>query len=595
VSTASDEPSVPTPRDNQVRWLRARKERAPDAPAGISVGVAASFTAEPLEPQLGTALIDAGYADPEIHFAEYNQLHQVCLDPGAVAPHLDVLILLWRIEDVFEREFLRYLEGDDTAADRIGDDTAQLAALVTALDANAALDLVVSMPPYPAGWNVDLRDAATTARVGRLHRRVVSIWLDAIEPKPAIALVDLDALQRHAGEAGTFDAAKWAMYRQPFRSEFWMLLGAQLAATVQRRTAPPPKCIVLDCDNTLWGGIVGEDGIGGIELGDAFPGRAFQEFQRQLHRLRTQGVMLAVVSKNNEGDVLEVFERHEGMVLTGEDITAWRVNWEPKPENIASIVAEVNIGADSVVFVDDNPVEIDEARARVPGLRCLLVPEELADLPSLLAESGLFRGLRASAEDKQRTEMMQSETERRAVAGTMSRDDFLASLGLRVSVVEAGEAQIARVAQLTQKTNQFNLTTIRRTEKEIRDLVAAPDATVYAAGVSDRFGDYGIVGVAIVETGTGAWTIDTFLLSCRVLGRGVERAFLAAIASDAAAAGAPALRGRYEPTRKNGQVAGFFADHGFDATTGEADEARDFTLDLGSRGVDAPAHIELAR
>ena len=382
------------------------------------------------------------------------------------------------------------------------------------------------------------------------------------------------------------------MYRQPYRSDFWLLLGTQIGDAVSRRTTPPPKCIVLDCDNTLWGGIVGEDGIGGLELGDTFPGRAFQSFQHQLKTLQSRGVMLAIASKNDEADVLDVFERHEGMVLTLDDITSWRVNWQSKSENIESIAAELNIGVDSLVLVDDSPFELDEVTTALTGLRGLLVPEELAELPALLSDSGLFRRTRISSEDRHRTEMMRSEAERRDEAKSMDRVEFLDSLELRVTFMSVSDDDITRVAQLTNKTNQFNLTTIRRDEKEIRQLVASATNEVYAIRVTDRFGDYGLVGVAIIDVASDVWSIDTFLLSCRVLGRGVETAFLSALADGAFARGAQRLVGRYEPTRKNGQVAEFYPNHGFEAAT---DQPGTFSLDLGRRRPPKPAHIDFIR
>ena len=579
-----------TPRENQLRWLRERHARDTDVQPDIVIGVAASFTAEPLEAQLGAALLDAGFATPDIRFAEYNQLHQACLDPsGTFGDGLEFLIVVWRIEDVFDREFRAYLAGDDDAGDSICGNVGQLAELVGQLDASSPVTVVASTPPRPAGWGIDLLDPATSIRVGALHRRVMSVWLDVLRRGPAVQHLDLDALQRHAGQDRIFDPPKWAMYRQPYRSEFWRLLGGQLADEISRRRSAPPKCIVVDCDNTLWGGVVGEDGVGGLELGDGFPGRAFQEFQGQLRRLAVQGVMLAVVSKNNEADVLDVFESHDGMVLGAEDVTTWRVNWQAKPENIESIVSELNIGADSVVFIDDNPVEILEVSQRVPGVRCLIVPEEVADLPNLLMDSGLFRGIRASAEDRQRSEMMQSEAIRRGVSQAMNREDFLASLDLRVDFFFASDAHVARVSQLTVKTNQFNLTTVRRDQKEVGALMAAPTSEVCAIRVSDRFGDYGVVGVAIADVTADTWSIDTFLVSCRVLGRGVETALLSALASEATRRGATRLIGSYAPTRKNGQVAEFYPNHGFSRLAGESGV---FVFDLTASEIDVPAHID---
>jgi FkbH-like protein len=348
----------------------------------------------------------------------------------------------------------------------------------------------------------------------------------------------------------------------------------------------------LDCDNTLWGGIVGEDGIGGLALGDTFPGRAFQAFQRELQMLKSRGVLLAIASKNDEAEVLTVFERHDGMLLTLDDIAARQINWQPKSEGIKAISAELNIGVDSLVFIDDNAYELAEASAAIPELRCLQVPEELADLPTLLSESGLFRRVRISGEDRRRTQMMKSEAQRRTQLVTMDREQFLKSLELCVTFLSVSEDQITRVAQLTNKTNQFNLTTLRRDESEIRQLVESPAHDVWAISVNDRFGDYGIVGVAIVEHDGDTWTIDTLLMSCRVLGRGVETAFLTAIADDALARGATRLVGRYEPTRKNGQVATFYSDHGFEADTVASGL---FSVDLRRGRPQTPTHIALAR
>jgi FkbH-like protein len=590
-ATDSGEPR--TPRDFQRQWLAHRKERNPDARPDVIVGIAASFTAEPVESQAGAQLLDAGFADPEIRFADYNQIHQVCLDPAAhLGGDVDVLVLLWRIEDVFERQFARFLGGDDATQSALVDDVAQLAALVVALATSSAATLVVSTPPLPAGWGIDLRDVTTSLRVGQLHREVMTTWLDVLTPARSIEIIDLDALQRAAGEENIFDPQKWAMYRQPYRSTWWLEIGRQIEEAVVRRTTPAPKCIVLDCDNTLWGGVVGEDGIGGLQLGDTFPGRAFQAFQRELQMLESRGIMLAIASKNNEDDVIAVFERHDGMVLSLDDISARQINWNPKSDGIRAIAAELNIGVDSLVFVDDNAFELAEVASALPELRCLQVPDELAALPTLLSGSGLFRRIRVSGEDRHRTEMMRAEARRRSELETMDHDQFLASLELCVTVVPVAEEHITRVAQLTNKTNQFNLTTIRRDENQIRGLVASENTDVYAIRVTDRFGDYGMVGVAVVERDRETSTIETLLLSCRVLARGVESAFLAAIADDAVAHGSTRLVGRYEPTPKNSQVATFYADHGF-----EPDPAAPgrFRLDLHHHRPQIPVHIARAR
>jgi FkbH-like protein len=321
--------------------------------------------------------------------------------------------------------------------------------------------------------------------------------------------------------------------------------------------------IALDCDNTLWGGVVGEEGVGGIELGSAFPGSGFLEFQKVLKSLKERGVLLAIASKNNPQEVDDVFTQHDDMVLRKEDIAVWRVNWNPKSQSLREIAAEINIGLDSLVMIDDSHFELAEISNNAPEVRLLQVPEETGLLPDLIASSGLFRDMTVSAEDLARTDMIRQEAVRRNAAAAMSREEFLASLELALDYIDVGENHVGRVAQLTNKTNQFNLTTIRRTEAEIRALVASDSHLVRAIRVADKFGDYGLVGVAILETGGDEWRIDTFLMSCRVLSRGIETAFLAALAKEASDRGAKALVGRYVPTPKNPLVADLYPRHGF--------------------------------
>jgi FkbH-like protein len=274
-------------------------------------------------------------------------------------------------------------------------------------------------------------------------------------------------------------------------------------------------------------------------------------------------VLLAMASKNNHDDVLEVFRTHDDMVLSVEDIAIWRVNWGPKSQNIREIAAELNIGEDALVLIDDSHYELAEVQASLPHVRCLQVPEEIAELPGLIAGSGLFRNMRVSAEDLQRTEMILSEQARKDQGSSMTREEFLTSLGLVVDYFEVADEHVGRVAQLTNKTNQFNLTTVRRSEADVRTLLASNDHLVRAIRVSDKFGDYGLVGVAVLQRLDDTWDIETLLMSCRVLGRGIETAFIARLAEDVVAAGGERITARYVPTAKNVIVADLYARHGF--------------------------------
>ena len=362
-----------------------------------------------------------------------------------------------------------------------------------------------------------------------------------------------------------------------------------IAEVVVHRTRATPKVLVLDCDNTLWGGTAVDDGIGGLQAGDAFPGAAYRAFQMAARRLRHRGVLLALASKNDPDTVVRAFDEVDGMVLTDDDIAGRRVSWDPKPQGLAELANEFNLGLDSFVFVDDSPFEIGSVDEQLPSVRTLLVPDDIEALPDLLAEAGWFRNLRVTDDDRERTARVQAQSGREQAATTMTQSEFLASLDLTVHRIEVGSSDLTRVAQLINKTNQFNLTTERRSEAEVADLVGDDDAVVLAYAADDRFGEYGIIGVVIALRSDAQWTLDTVLMSCRVLGRGVETAMLAdAVAVLRSDADLP-VRGRYLATERNGMVAGLLADHGFEPT-GEPGE---FLLRQGHAPT-VPEHIEVA-
>jgi FkbH-like protein len=348
--------------------------------------------------------------------------------------------------------------------------------------------------------------------------------------------------------------------------------------------------LAVDADNTLWGGIVGEDGADGILVGDSFPGNAFRALQHGLAYQVANGTLLVMVSKNNEADVVEVFEARQGdLVLTPKHFASQRVDWNSKADNLVSLAEELNLGVDSFVFIDDNDVELDEVRQRLPGVTVVKVTDEPSEIAELTSQLTAFRFSKVSEEDRLRTSMVQVEVGRKAAAAeAQSHEQFLASLGLTVRVFRPQATHVGRVTQLVNKTNQFNLTTIRRSEAEMSAILDSPEHAVYAAEVTDRFGGYGLVAVAIVETSGTAWAVNTFLMSCRVLRRGVEDAIVQCIADDAATSGATALRGSYVPTPKNSQVATFYPGLGF-TETGEGTFEASLPLDL------TPEHVTIER
>ena len=329
----------------------------------------------------------------------------------------------------------------------------------------------------------------------------------------------------------------------------------QRALALQRK-----KCLVLDLDNTLWGGVLGEDGIDGVQLDGDYPGKAYHLWNEGLKELMNEGVILAICSKNNEADVEALFAARE-MPLKLEDFVSKRINWQDKATNIRAIAEELNIGLDSMVFVDDNPTERELIRQQLPMVAVPDFPAQPYGLAKLYAQlvREYFCVYALTDEDRKKTEQYRQNASRKQLEAQFTdMTDFLRSLEmkLRIEKVDVQSVSIPRVAQMTQKTNQFNLTTHRYTEDDVRALIAR-GAEVWTLAVSDRFGDNGITGLIILMPEDG-WRIDMMLMSCRVLGKGIEEAFFKYVISRHEGV----VRGEYIPTAKNGQVADFYAKQG---------------------------------
>jgi FkbH-like protein len=542
-----------------------------EAKNSIAVGVAASFTGNSLLPFIGTPLLEAGLK-PTIKLGPYNQLFQVCLDhksffKKADDQEYDIIVLLYRLEDIVLDELLGFLHGENGAFQRAAEKIDVLAAALKGLRERFPGTLITSLPPFPTALPAGTASLDNPTGLAALHRALTTRFADAVSSISGVRICDFDAIQRECGLPNSFDSRQWYLYRQPFTDSFLLRAGSLLARMVVSLRLPSKKCVVLDCDNTLWGGTIGEDGINNIELGDEFPGTAFRDFQRLLLYWRAQGVFLTLASKNNEADVWEAFDKHSGMLLQREHISAWQINWNPKSENIVQIAKALNIGTDSLVFIDDSPMEIDYMRAARPEVSCVLVPEDPADILDTMRNLTLFDRLDVTQEDRKRADLMRAEQQREALSSSLSPEEFRKNLGLRIDFFLAKPEDLERITQLINKTNQFNLTTIRRSVDQVRQLANSPQHRVFGIRVSDKFGDYGLTGVVItqIQQSSRELIIDTFLLSCRVLGRGVETALLAALAEEARSGGVEQLVASFIPTAKNAPASKFLPDHGFQA------------------------------
>jgi FkbH-like protein len=385
-----------------------------------------------------------------------------------------------------------------------------------------------------------------------------------MEGRRNVALCDLAYLAGRAGASDYFSARDMATVLQPFTPAGFQALADDWAGLCRLHFRGSAKCIVLDCDNTLWGGIVGEDGVHGLRLGETYPGTCYQQFQRQLKQLKQFGFLLALNSKNNEADVRAVFAEHPAMVLRWEDFAAARVNWQDKAENIAALATDLNLGVDSFVFIDDNAFELERVRAVYPGLLTLTVPEEIWKLPELLSRCTVLDRIRLTQEDVSKADMYAQERQRKqAHEAASSLDDYLSRLGLRMTIEPfAAERNGPRAEQLLQKTNQFNLTSHRYMEKDLAEL-DRQGAMIFVASLRDRFGDYGRIALTIVRFDGNVPRIDSFLMSCRAIGRKAETVFLRFLLRHLADLGFDKVQASFVPTERNQVAAGFLPDHGF--------------------------------
>jgi FkbH-like protein len=385
----------------------------------------------------------------------------------------------------------------------------------------------------------------------------------------------------------------WYLARAGINPRKFPVLAAHIARSFAALGRPAAKCLVLDLDNTLWGGILGDAGCDGILCADTgYPANAYADFQRAVLALRSRGILLAVASKNDAVLVEEAFRKRADMPLAREHISDWEVHWGPKPESLQRIAARLNIGLDSLVFLDDNPAEIDLMRMSLPQVRAYLLPSRPEQLVEFLAGLEDFDQLEISAEDLRRAELYEIRKQQAtAAAAATDLESFYRSLRMVLEAEPAGPANFDRIVQLIGKTNQFNLTT-RRHDKAALTARIANGSELWSFRASDVHGDHGLIAVALLDFDRDACTVDTLLMSCRVIGRTLETAILHFLEGRALARGAAAIRGEYLPTRKNGPCRDFYGQHGFSPAV-QDDGRATWTKDIRASRTACPEWITI--
>jgi FkbH-like protein len=555
-----------------------------------------SFTVEPAVPLLRASAFLSG-VDLTVHVGDFNAYAQEILDRESSLYHFapNAVILALRTADVAPDLWREYADlAPEAVAEAVHRVCNSFQQWIRAFRERSSATLLVHSLEHPSRPSFGLLDAqleisqlATIQQINQEIRRVAREHRD-------VYVLDYDALVARHGRLHWQDERKWFIARMPIAADQLIHLSREWLRFLLPLTGKVAKVLVVDLDNTLWGGVIGEDGMTGIKLGTEYPGAAYQALQRVMLDLAKRGVLLAICSKNNLDDVMEALENHPGMLLRTEHFAAMRINWNDKAQSLREIASELNIGIDTLAFLDDNPVERERVRTALPEVSVIDLPDDPLDYAAALRDWPVFECLALSSEDRQRTSYYAAQRDiSKAQHSFNSKEDFYRFLEQEAEISPVVPTTLARISQLTQKTNQFNLTTRRYGEQQIEEIAARPGWQVLSIKVRDRFGDQGLVGVAITRDQGEVCEIDTFLLSCRVIGRTVETALLSYLVEGAAARGRQRLSGWFHPTKKNAPARDFYPQHQFQLEK-QNGEGSLWTLDLKQHQVAPPEWIKLS-
>lgn len=530
----------------------------------VKIALLGTGTTDLMHPAI-TLLLEAAGVACELHPTEYNTYAREILDPNSGTNQFrpDVAVIV-NSPAMLPTTPAPHASGDEVkaAVDELSKYWLDLAAKLHATnDCDVVLDNYHPIAARPLG-NLGAKHGWDTNNF--LTRTNLAI----AECAPAYVHVhDVATLAARDGVSKWHDERYWYTAKLPVSLACMVAYVRSMTSIVASLRGRSAKCLVLDLDNTMWGGVVGDDGVAGIKIGqgDAI-GEAHLAFQRYVKQLEQRGVMLAVCSKNEEANALAPFEERPEMVIKRGDILSFKANWIPKPENIAAIAQELNIGLDALVFVDDNPAEREHVRQRLPQVRVVELTDDPADYVRLLDETGWFEITKISSEDKARTDQYKANAERAQLQeSALDYDAYLASLE-QVGVVKPYEdLHLDRISQLINKSNQFNLTTRRQSRSAVEAEMNDENRLTAYVRLKDRFGDNGLISVFSSLQEGDTLRIDQWLMSCRVFARGVEQLLFNTVVERAAARGVTTIFGTYIPTAKNGLVKDLFERLGFEA------------------------------
>jgi FkbH-like protein len=570
------------------RWLS--KLTMPDRPEQVRLALLSSCTVDQLLPGIRVAALRRNIP-LDIYLPDYGQFRQELLSPESNLAKFRPQAILFAIDarsfvggDLIEdpNEAEAHLSG------RLNDVVALWRVAHERFEAQVVQQTFLPVFPNLMGGAEHRLPGSPAAMLNRANAR-----LRTLSSQESVDLLDLEVRVQRDGIDAWHSVALWNRAKQDVTPAAAPMYGELAARVLAARRGHSAKCLVLDLDNTIWGGVVGDDGLDGISLGEgSAEGEAFLEFQRFAKSLSKRGVILAVCSKNDEANALEAFEKHPEMILRRADIASFCVNWDDKATNLRRIAAELNIGPEALVFVDDNPFERNIVRRELPVVHVPELPEDPGLYGATISDAGYFEALEITQEDLGRVASYQAmRTLKQDELATTDIESYLASLDMRLLWGRFDAISQKRITQLINKTNQFNLTTRRYTEAEVAGIIANSDCVGLHLRLVDRYADHGIIAVLIGRRDSEAHLeMDSWLMSCRVLGRGVEKATLSILLKEARRLGLKTIVGRYYKTAKNGMVRDLYASLGFRAVAASSpeNEMTLWELDASTARVEVP-------
>ncbi len=550
----------------------------------LKIALLSSFTTNGFKETLYVKCCELGIA-PDIYTSNYNQYYQEIIEPDSPLYNFnpDLVFLFIDIRALLGDNYLLPYQLNDTERQEwVQDNLQDYYTLVDTLKGNTNAKIVVhnlEVPLFsPLGILEQKQEYGFIESIESFNKEL----REDFKKDSRVFVFDYDAFCSKIGKQNILDYKMYYLGDIKVNMQYIPQLCDEYIAYIKPVMSMNKKCIVLDLDNTLWGGIIGEDKIEGIRLGPTPEGRPFLEFQRYLLSLFNRGIILAINSNNNYDDAMEVLRKHPHMVLKEDHFAAIQINWENKISKMQAIAEELNIGLDSLVFLDDDKSNREMVKDALPDVKVVNIPEDPSLYLQTLIELNDFNSFYLTEEDKVKGKMYAEQRKRNEFKKTATDiTEHLKGLGMEVTFEPVSKFNCPRIAQLTQRTNQFNMTTKRYMEEDIERFNRDENFLISAINVKDKFGDNGLVGAAIVCKKRDSWAIDTFLLSCRVIGRRVEETLLAYIIKMARQEGANKLIGYFSPTKKNKPASEFYKNCGFELES--KDEARElWTYDLNN-------------